>query len=85
MTLQDTEYEGWKNYDTWNVSLWLNNEYGIYLGAVGFMKDYKGENPYLDFCRESGLDAQSTPDRVKWVTDTLDYPALNAMMRELVE
>ena len=85
MTLIETEYEGWKNYDTWNVALWIANEYGIYLGAVAFMKGYQGENPYKDFCIESGLDAQFTPDKVKWVADNLDYTALNAMMLELVE
>lgn len=85
MTLKETEYEGWKNYDTWNVSLTLNNEYGIYLGAVAFMKDYIGNHPYIDFCEETGLNVQSTPDKIKWVSEKLDYTALNAMMRELVE
>jgi hypothetical protein len=23
-------YNGWTNYETWNVSLWLNNEPGTY-------------------------------------------------------
>jgi hypothetical protein len=85
MTTKETEYEGWKNYATWNVSLWLNNEYGIYQGAVDFMKDYKGKHPYADFCKYSGLDVQYTADRIKWVSDKLDYTALNEMMRELVE
>jgi hypothetical protein len=85
MTVKETEYEGWKNYATWNVSLWLNNEYGIYQGAVDFMKDYKGKRPYIDFCIYSGLDVQSTNDRIKWVSDQLDYEALNEMMRELNE
>ena len=76
-------YEGWKNYATWNVSLWLNNEYGIYLGAVAFMKDYKGRQPYKDFCKESGLDQQKTPDKIRWISKSLDYVALNQMMREL--
>ena len=37
-------YEGWTNYDTWNVSLWINNEKHLYDGAVDFMKN---ENPLL--------------------------------------
>ena len=78
-------YEGWKNYETWNVSLWLNNEYAIYQGAVEFMKDYKGKDPYKDFCIESGLSAQRTADRVEWLGAELDYEELNSMMKELVE
>jgi hypothetical protein len=23
-------YNGWKNWETWNVALWCDNEYGIY-------------------------------------------------------
>jgi len=76
-------YEGWENYASWNVSLWINNEEPMYRGAVEFMKDYKGERPYLDFCRDSGLDAQTTPDRVKWVSTQLDYKSLDEMMWEL--
>ena len=26
----DTEYNGWTNYETWNVGLWLGGEQGLY-------------------------------------------------------
>jgi hypothetical protein len=76
-------YEGWKNRSTWNVSLWLNNEEPYYRAAVEFMKDYKGKRPYLDFCIDSGLDTQKTPDGIMWISQLLDYAELNAMMWEL--
>ena len=28
--LTDTTYNGWTNYETWNVALWINNEEGLY-------------------------------------------------------
>lgn len=27
---EDKKYNGWTNYETWNVALWLDNEEGSY-------------------------------------------------------
>ena len=32
----DTTYNGWKNYPTWAVNLWLSNSYELYI-AIGEM------------------------------------------------
>jgi hypothetical protein len=80
---EDREYNGWKNYASWNVMLHIDNDYGIYTGAVAFMKDYKGKRPYIDFCEETGLATQKTPDRINWISEKLDYDALNAAMWEM--
>ena len=83
---EDKEYEGWKNYATWNVSLWINNDYGLYQGAVEFMKENpKSKHPYRNFIASCGLENQKTPDRVMYKSSRLDYKALNEMMRELIE
>ena len=28
--LTETSYNGWTNYETWNVALWVNNDEGSY-------------------------------------------------------
>jgi len=76
-------YEGWANRSTWNVNLWLNNEEPYYRAAVEFMADYKGERPYIDFCKDSGLDVQKTPDGIMWLSNLLDYTSLDEMMWEM--
>ena len=30
MAQKDTTYNGWSNYPTWCVNLWLNNDEGLY-------------------------------------------------------
>ena len=82
-----TEYNGWKNRQTWNVSMWLNNDYGLYMAAVQFMekrKHPKANKHYLRFIKDQGLADERTPDRIKWLSNSLDYEALDNMMKELV-
>jgi len=80
---EDREYSGWKNYASWNVMLHIDNDYPTYKAAVEFMKDYKGKRPYIDFCVDSGLNTQKTPDKINWISAQLDYDALNSAMWEM--
>jgi hypothetical protein len=74
-------YAGWDNYETWNVSLWINNDAQIYEWARGFMVDYGGSKPYQDFVDSYGL--ISTPDGVLYGASELNIKELNDMMKEL--
>lgn len=83
----DTTYEGWKNRSTWNVMLWINNDYDLYTSAVAYMKR-KGHllnSPYSRFIRFMGLQNERTADRIKWISGVLDYKELNQAMHELIE
>jgi hypothetical protein len=35
----DTKYEGWTNYETWCVALWIDNEEGSYHASRELAKD----------------------------------------------
>ena len=78
-------YNGWKNRATWNISLWIQDDEGLYLAAVEFMRRYNGRRPYKAFIEYMGMGYDKTPDRFKYISNSLCYGELNSMMRELVE
>jgi len=78
----ENSYNGWKNRQTWNVMLWINNDEPLYRSAVDFMKSYTGNTPYVDFIYDMELELSSTPDKCPWIDGSLDYVALNEAMNE---
>jgi hypothetical protein len=80
---KNENYNGWKNYKTWNVSLWLNNDYGLYQMKKEFMENYKGKAPYRDFAEYlKECEIIKTSDGVNFTDHQLSRRELNAMMRE---
>lgn len=78
-------YNGWKNRQTWNAALWINNDEGLYTSAVSFMRKYpKSKKPYSNFIRSMGMQDDRTPDGIKWISSRIAYSELNAMIRELI-
>lgn len=72
-----SDYNGWKNYETWNVALWIGNDEGLYI--IG-----KRCRNYQDFQdRMAELDSTQTPDKVAWNDSGLDIDALDRMIAEL--
>jgi hypothetical protein len=69
-------YNGWKNYQTWNVALWIGNDESLYNSARGYKN-------YLKWVEDMGLRREKTPDGVLWDSAKLSYAELNSMMREL--
>jgi len=83
-----TDYNGWANRSTWNVALWINNDEFMYEEAVRFMKkeeNIHAKHPYKSFILDYGLQSEKTPDGIKFLSNNLDYKALNEMMLELVQ
>ena len=73
-------YNGWKNYATWNVALWIGNDEGLYRMALKYAK--QGYKAFAEMLREdAGL--TETLDGVAYNDSGLDIRALDRMMKEL--
>jgi hypothetical protein len=74
-------YNGWANYETWNVALFINNDPLAYRRAVKFVQNYKGRSPFQDFVDSYGY--LSTFDGVLLNDPKISRRELNSMMRDL--
>lgn len=77
-----SEYNGWKNYETWNVALWIENDEGLYSEAKRYR--HKGYKEFAKSLQElQGKIGHQTPDGVSWTDASLDLEALNKLLEEL--
>jgi len=70
-------YNGWKNYETWNVALWIGNDEGMY----NFAKECGTYENFVEQMREVGY--TETPDKVAYNDSGLDVPRLEEYFDEL--
>ena len=76
---------GWANYETWNVTLWMQNDEWLYNTAKACV-EYCGDNetPYDKFIRcMSNVDMFTTGDNVRWDDDNINHSEVLEMMIEL--
>ena len=69
-------YNGWANYETWNVSLWMQNDEGLYNEA----KQCENYQQLVNLLYDCG--STETPDGVKWDDPNIDGIAINNMMQD---
>lgn len=75
--MTDKTYNGWKNYETWNVALWIGNDEGLY--NLSLERDTYGD--FVETIRELGM--TETPDGVAWNDSGIDTEALDEHFEEL--
>lgn len=76
--LTDETYNGWSNYETWSVALWLQNDPGLYDMA----RMYR-DHGYKSLSHMLTEFSSATPDGVKWDDEKLNICELNEMMDDL--
>ena len=80
-------YNGWANYETWNVSLWLQNDEAMHQIALDHVKRYKRWNQPVKYDSLIPLlelrFSQITPDGVRWMDGRINTDELDSMLSEL--
>ena len=80
------KHEGWANYHTWNVALWISNDEPMYRAARYYSQSQGSEATYdgfLDYISAEYGDI--TGDGVSWTDPTLDHKELDDFIREIGE
>tara|TARA_Y100000015_G_scaffold33785_1_gene33912 strand:- start:199 stop:480 length:282 start_codon:yes stop_codon:yes gene_type:complete len=67
----DQLYNGWTNYKTWNVALWMNNDQGFQTIAKQ-CENYAEFRDYLKTCN-----VVCTPDGVYFADEDIDAANIN--------
>ena len=81
-------YNGFANYETWNVALWIGNDEFLYNTARACVRFAEGENPWIKFvrCMTDGIIGRfmgETGDGVKWNDPAIDSAAMSRWIVEL--
>ncbi len=88
-TAESQTYNGYANYETWNVALWIQNDESLYDLARA---NRRALHPYAHFVadlKEMAYESKAdsiyfqTPDGVAWNDSGLDIEALNEILAEL--
>lgn len=86
-TERPNEYNGWTNYETWNVALYINNDESLQNIGIEIVEmcDEANESNYYEqfaeYLREN-FEITETPDQVAYNDSSLDEDELNEMLKE---
>lgn len=77
-------YNGWHNYHTWNIALYISNSHADYHIARKYSQKHGDKATYSEFIRLF-ISEEVNPDGVSYTDPTLDHDELDAFIRELGE
>jgi len=77
-----SEHNGWKNFETWNVALWLQNDEYYYSQLKEFCsRPLPAKSQYLSFVRKH-LQFDRTPDGVSFKNSAISKIEMNKFLLE---
>jgi hypothetical protein len=78
------EYNGWKNYQSWNMALWIDNDQGLYetvRETVQGMKPHEAE----DWLKEFMGDMNPLADQANMYSDLLGHALACVDYQEIIK
>ena len=86
------EYNGWANYPTWNVALWLDNDQGLQEMALeiarqDFEFEFERDEAYRELVENiiGGMDdCGMRTDLLGWTLSSVEWRAISATYKEQV-
>ena len=77
-------YNGWANYETWNVVLWIGNEEPMYRQVLGLVN-----SKVTQWTDIAGVlitfFGDKTPDGVAWNDPTIDADEMNEFLALMID
>jgi hypothetical protein len=75
----DTTYNGWSNYETWLVKLWIDND-----GYAGGAESVADQAKYF-LSRDTAEGEEATEALARWIEDAIDQDIDNSDEKALTE
>jgi len=69
----DISYNGWENYETWNVALWINNTESLY-----HLAQEAGDYEAFAECMVDLFNTPCTPDGVRYTDPAVNVIQINS-------
>jgi len=76
---KENKYNGWANYETWNISLWINNNEHLYQLAID--EEVKRYDDFVQLAHKYNL--TTTGDGVEFTNTKINIDEIDDMFREL--
>lgn len=88
--MEDTKYQGWANYQTWNVKLWLDNEQGTYNDMYSYVESTKSVQQLSEWIEDYVQELRystygDAANAASMFTDILNNALANVNWREIAQ